>query len=70
MGYNMDNYPSLSNLNSEINEQANSGLSKLKSQLSYMNSLTSTIVSYIYGIRTMGDYLLVCNSDLNFSFEL
>ena len=39
MGYNLNNYPSLSNLNSEVNEQANSGLSKLKSHLSYMKHL-------------------------------
>ena len=36
MGHNIDNYPTLSDLNSEINEQANSGLKNLKSQLSYM----------------------------------
>ena len=39
MGYNIDNYPTLSDLNSEINEQANSGLKNLKSQLSYMKQI-------------------------------
>ena len=35
--YNIDYYPSLSHLNTEVNEQANSSISMLKSQLSYMN---------------------------------
>ena len=35
--YNIEYYPSLNHLNTEVNEQANSSISKLKSQLSYMN---------------------------------
>lgn len=35
--YNIDYYPSLNHLNTEVNEQANSSISMLKSQLSYMN---------------------------------
>ena len=35
--YNIVCYPSLSHLDTEVNEQANSSISMLKSQLSYMN---------------------------------
>lgn len=35
--YNIDYYPSLDFMNTEVNEQANSSIALLKSQLSYMN---------------------------------
>ena len=37
-GYSLAKYPLLSQVNSQINEQANAGLQRIKDQLSYMTA--------------------------------
>lgn len=38
ISYNLSLYPQLSDINSQVNEQANAGLKRIKAQLSYMTA--------------------------------
>lgn len=50
IAYEMERYPQMAGINSQVNEQANAGLKRIKGQLSYMtaNNFLSHCAFYLW----------------------